>query len=321
MAEIILESLLATLAGINLSLLLLKYKDLYLHNHNGWKFIICGFALIFFGMLIDITDNFPTLNKYIFIGDTIYGSILKKVVGYLFGFALLGIGFWKFMKGISGFETKESKPKMSAVHKIESMEQNMKNSLVFQQELLNAIPVPVFYKNNEGIYLGCNKEFETFFGSKREDIIGKSVYDIAPDDLANGYYEKDLELFNHPGTQIYEFQVKNKSDRIRKVIFHKATFHDDHGKVSGLIGAILDITERKEAEEEREKLITKLQFALDKVKVLSGFLPICSSCKKIRDDKGYWNQIEEYISKHSEAEFSHGICPTCEEKLYPDLQD
>ena len=204
----------------------------------------------------------------------------------------------------------ENKLKTS-VHKIENIEQSLRDSLVFTQKLLDAIPVPVFYKNNEGIYLGCNKEFEAFLGSNREDIIGKSVYDIAPKELAEGYYEKDLELFNNAGTQIYEFQVKNKSDRIRNVIFHKATFHDNHGKVSGLIGAILDITERKEAEDEREKLITKLQVALDKVKVLSGFLPICSSCKKIRDDKGYWNQIEEYIREHSEAEFSHGICPAC----------
>ena len=68
--------------------------------------------------------------------------------------------------------------------------------------------------------------------------------------------------------------------------------------------------------EEREKLIEELHAALAKVKVLSGFLPICSSCKKIRDDKGYWQQIECYISEHSEAEFSHGICPDCAKRLY-----
>jgi len=77
--------------------------------------------------------------------------------------------------------------------------------------------------------------------------------------------------------------------------------------------------ERKIQEQNREKdeLISKLQDALDNIKKLSGLLPICSSCKKIRDDKGYWNQIEQYISEHSEAEFSHGICPDCVKKLYP----
>jgi len=70
---------------------------------------------------------------------------------------------------------------------------------------------------------------------------------------------------------------------------------------------------------EKEKLIVELQEALAKVKTLSGLLPICSSCKKIRDDNGYWNQIESYIRQHSEADFTHGICPTCAKMLYPGL--
>ena len=79
-----------------------------------------------------------------------------------------------------------------------------------------------------------------------------------------------------------------------------------------------EIIERKRAEAEREKMIGDLQEALSQVKTLSGFIPICASCKKIRDDKGYWEQVEVYIRDHSEAEFSHGICPECFKKLYPD---
>ena len=81
-----------------------------------------------------------------------------------------------------------------------------------------------------------------------------------------------------------------------------------------------EIEERKRAEREREKLILELTEALEKVKTLSGLLPICASCKKIRDDKGYWNQIESYIRRHSEAEFTHSICPDCSRRLYPDLK-
>ena len=65
--------------------------------------------------------------------------------------------------------------------------------------------------------------------------------------------------------------------------------------------------------------IAELQEALNKVKLLSGLLPICASCKKVRDDKGYWNQIETYVQKHSEADFSHSICPDCFKEIYPDL--
>ncbi len=79
------------------------------------------------------------------------------------------------------------------------------------------------------------------------------------------------------------------------------------------------LAHRKAAEKEREKLIGKLQQALAKVKKLSGLLPICASCKKIRDDRGYWNQIESYIREHSEADFTHSLCPECVEKMYPHL--
>src|SRR5450756_165224 len=74
--------------------------------------------------------------------------------------------------------------------------------------------------------------------------------------------------------------------------------------------------ERKEREAEREKLIKDLQAALAEVKTLSGMLPICASCKKVRDDQGYWNQIETYIAHHTTATFSHGLCPHCLVKEY-----
>ncbi|HZC81440.1 MAG TPA: hypothetical protein VE222_06925 [Nitrospiraceae bacterium] len=75
----------------------------------------------------------------------------------------------------------------------------------------------------------------------------------------------------------------------------------------------------KRALEERERLFQELQDALGKIKTLRGLLPICSSCKKIRDDQGYWNQIELYIHEHTDAQFSHGLCPECFKKLYPDF--
>ncbi len=84
---------------------------------------------------------------------------------------------------------------------------------------------------------------------------------------------------------------------------------------------LCEIEERKRTEAEKEQLIAQLQKAMQEVKVLSGFLPICASCKKIRDDTGYWRQIEEYISRHSNALFSHGICPDCSKKLYPEVHE
>ena len=81
------------------------------------------------------------------------------------------------------------------------------------------------------------------------------------------------------------------------------------------------ITELKRLENKNKRLIQELQAEIKKVKVLGGLLPICAGCKKIRDDEGYWHQVEVYIRDHSEAEFSHGLCPECEKTLYPEYSE
>ncbi len=92
----------------------------------------------------------------------------------------------------------------------------------------------------------------------------------------------------------------------------------EQGEPVGSVGILTDITERKRAEAEREALITRLEQALAQVTTLQGLLPICSHCKKIRDDDGYWQEVEQYISQHSSADFSHGVCPDCARKHYGD---
>ncbi len=118
----------------------------------------------------------------------------------------------------------------------------------------------------------------------------------------------ELEYYRKDGTTVW---MENKYSVIRS----------ESGKPVSILGEGRDITERKRAEKARDELILKLQEALAKVKLLSGLLPICASCKKIRNDKGYWEQTEMYIRDHSEAQFSHGICPDCTEKLYPEVYE
>jgi PAS domain S-box-containing protein len=89
--------------------------------------------------------------------------------------------------------------------------------------------------------------------------------------------------------------------------------------IVGVEGIVEDITDRKRDEENQKKLIVELQRALSEVNTLRGILPLCSFCKKIRDDKGYWEQVDVYIRKHSQADISHGICPACVRENYPDL--
>jgi PAS domain S-box-containing protein len=115
----------------------------------------------------------------------------------------------------------------------------------------------------------------------------------------------------------YRVEVKHKNGGTVWLEANKQPYLID-GKVAGFIGVARDITKRVAMEEERENLIAELQDALGNIKTLKGLLPICASCKKIRDDQGYWQQIEAYVSDHSDAEFSHGICPECAQRLYPD---
>lgn len=125
----------------------------------------------------------------------------------------------------------------------------LKDREQFLQSLIDAIPAPIFYKDKEGRYIGCNSAFEDFLGMRREGIVGKTVYEVAPKELADRYHEADTALLRSMSNQVYESRVRCSNGFVRDVIFHKAVFYDREGKLAGLIGVVLDITERKLMEE------------------------------------------------------------------------
>lgn len=116
----------------------------------------------------------------------------------------------------------------------------------------------------------------------------------------------------------FETQLLNKDGNSLWASISARAVRNDAGAIIYYEGFVENITEHKKIEEEREKLILELRNALTQVKILHGLLPICASCKKIRNDKGYWEQMEVYIRDHSEADFTHSICPECVENLYPE---
>jgi len=122
------------------------------------------------------------------------------------------------------------------------------NQLSFLQTLLDTIPSSIFYKDAQGVYMGCNRAYEAFLGLNKEAIIGKTLHEIFPKDLADKYMEMDKDLFRNPGKQVYEWQIAAADGTRRDVIFSKATFHDEQGVLGGLVGVMVDITERKKAE-------------------------------------------------------------------------
>ena len=125
----------------------------------------------------------------------------------------------------------------------------LERQLHFLQVVVDAIPNPVFYKDTRYRYLGCNTEFENFFGIRRDELIGKSAFDIAPPDLAFQYNEKDLEVTEKEGILMYESSVARADGTRRDVIFRKAKFTDPDGVPGGIVGTVIDVTERRKAEQ------------------------------------------------------------------------
>lgn len=205
----------------------------------------------------------------------------------------------------------------------EHIESDLQNSKKVLEMIINNIPSQVFWKNSELLYLGCNQAFAEVTGmDSPSEVIGKTDHDFHRDSAhADSYREWDKKIMDSGEAVLDIEELYHNSDGSEgTVITSKVPLRDKEGKVFGILGICTDISQRKKMELENKSLIKELQDAISKVKTLSGLLPICSHCKKIRDDEGYWNQIEDYIHKHSDVDFSHGICPECLEKLYPQIR-
>ncbi len=127
-------------------------------------------------------------------------------------------------------------------------EEQLAMQIDFHNSLQNAIPNPVYYKDYQGRYLGCNKAFADFVGQDEKEIIGKTVFDLAPQKYARYYQQKDQELLRQPGLQSFEWVALRHDGVLRQMIFNRATLPDVDGRPAGLVGVLSDITERKEAE-------------------------------------------------------------------------
>lgn len=186
--------------------------------------------------------------------------------------------------------------------------------------------------NRDGVWDWNAVTNEVFFSARWKEMLG-----YTEDEIVNKLSEWDKRIHLDDREKVYEdlnshlngetpyysnehrLQCKDGSykwilDRGRIISW------TEDGKPLRVVGTHTDITLRKEAELENQRLLNELREALSEVKKLSGLLPICVSCKKIRDDKGYWNQIESFIRDRSEADFSHSICPDCAKKLYQGLE-
>jgi PAS domain S-box-containing protein len=167
----------------------------------------------------------------------------------------------------------------------------------------------------DGAVFDANPSACRIMGRTREEILreGRSGLIDASDPRLPGFVEER----NRTGKAHGELNARRKDGTLFPLEFSSVVFKNSEGQARTCL-LIRDISERKAAEAERERLIQQLQEALARVKKLSRLLPMCASCRRIRDNEGSWHELEYYIRKHTEADFSHGICPECRQRLYPE---
>lgn len=188
----------------------------------------------------------------------------------------------------------------------------------------------VVLTDEAGTVIEWNYGLERITGLSRDEALGRPIWDVQFGSFLEerrspeGYERLKAMLLNllnagrEPWLDQYQGAEIQHTDGRRRTV-HTSVFVIQTDRGYRLGSTLRDVTDRVQAEAEREKLIAELEQALARIKTLRGLIPICVSCKKIRDDEGFWNQVEEYIEQHSEAEFTHGICAECATKLYPEL--
>ena len=200
------------------------------------------------------------------------------------------------------------------VDQLKSIEDGLKLREGTLQALLNAPTETAILVDLEGTILAANEVAAQRVGKNADELIGLGIFQYLPYELALSRLAKAEKVFRSgKPVRFQDMRAERFYDNNVYPVF------DDQGKLRAFAIFAKDVTETRQAQESLLLERDKLRAALAKIKKLSGMLPICASCKKIRDDKGYWNQIESYIRKHSEAQFSHGICPECAINLYPDI--
>ncbi len=162
--------------------------------------------------------------------------------------------------------------------------------------------------------LEANGAFQRMLSYTAQEIPALTIYDVMGHDQAGADLDLSLVLKNRQAA-LGERRFVRKGGSLVDVDVSVSLITREARSVVCLVAH--DITERKQAERQRESLVAELQQALRQVKTLSGLLPICASCKRIRDDQGAWQPVEAYIRERSNAEFTHGLCPDCVRRLYP----
>lgn len=187
------------------------------------------------------------------------------------------------------------------------------------RQIIDFLVEPVFVKDDEHRIIHANDAFYDLFGLSESDALGSTLAEAVPAGERDHFLRVDRAVLD-TGVEDVREEHLTVGGVSHTIVTSKRRYVDGNGR-RYLIGSIHDITDLKNAQRRLEAEKASLEEALEEIRTLRGILPICSYCRKIRDDTGAWSQMEEYVSRHSEASFSHGICERCEETHFPGLGD
>ena len=162
-----------------------------------------------------------------------------------------------------------------------------------------------------GFFTRLNPAWESTLGFTRDELMSKPFIEFVHPDDRERTMGKNGEVRSGGQTRLFENRYLCKDGSYRWLLWNSRPDADQQV----IYGVARDVTSLKAADEERERLVQQLQTALAELRTLREFLPICSYCKSIRDDEDYWHSLEAYISTHTNTQFSHGVCPTCFERV------
>ncbi len=177
------------------------------------------------------------------------------------------------------------------------------------QVITDNVPASIAYVDKDQVFRFANRRYQKAIGYSIEEMHGRSVKELLGEE---GYEKIQSHIEKVLSGEHVEFEISLPfKDGITRCLNAIYVPYFKGKTLDGYFALIVDITDRKNAENERRKVIENLKSALDEIKILRGILPICASCKKIRNPEGYWKEIESYIEGHSDIKFSHGICEQC----------
>ncbi|HNQ37352.1 MAG TPA: PAS domain S-box protein [Prolixibacteraceae bacterium] len=164
------------------------------------------------------------------------------------------------------------------------------------QRVIDALPIPIFYRDQNGVYQTCNAAHEKLIGIAREQLVGKTVFDVQPQEIAEIYARRDNELFESPGDQIYETRIKSSDGTLRDVVFQKAVIRNETGEIIGIVGSIFDITERKKSEAKLERAKESMIISSHMLhKIRAGIIIINADFKVIDSNESFAQLMGEDI--------------------------